>query len=389
MNREARRRCCAASTSTSTSRQPLVQLQHRDPADGRHRPRGRRSRPSSSSWTSRPPRSTSARSASCSSVIRQLQGGRRRGDLRQPQARRALRGLRPRHDHARRPHGRTSRRWPTIGKLELVAAMLGRDLAHGRRRGPPASASAAPRRRRAARGRAPARRPHACATSASRSAPARSSASPACSAPAAPRLARAIFGADRARRGDDQPRGQAGRASTSRPTPSRAGIGFCSEDRKVEGIIPEMSVRENLTLALLPRLTPRRHRRRGAGSARSSTASSAASASSAPAPSSAIRELSGGNQQKVLLARWLCHGPEAPDPRRADPRHRRRRQGRDPALIRELAEQGLGVLMISSELEEVIEGSRPRRRAARRAQRRRAGRRGDHRARRHARHGAR
>ena len=50
-------------------------------------------------------------------------------------------------------------------------------------------------------------------------------------------------------------------ATPSRPTPSRDGIGFVSEDRKVEGIIPEMSVRENMTLALLPQAAEVRHRR--------------------------------------------------------------------------------------------------------------------------------
>ena len=74
-------------------------------------------------------------------------------------------------------------------------------------------------------------------------------------------------------------------------------------------------------------------------------------------PEQKIRELSGGNQQKVLLARWLCMSPKfliLDEPTR----------GIDiggkadiQTLIRELADAGLGVLMISSELEEVIEGS--------------------------------
>src|SRR5688572_1282219 len=77
----------------------------------------------------------------------------------------------------------------------------------------------------------------------------------------------------------------------------------------------------------------------------------------ASSPNQPVRELSGGNQQKVLLARWLCLNPKVlilDEPTRgidvgakAEVQH----------LIDELAEDGHGVVMISSELEEVVEGS--------------------------------
>jgi galactofuranose transport system ATP-binding protein len=120
--------------------------------------------------------------------------------------------------------------------------------------------------------------------------------------------------------------------------------------------VPEMSVRENLTLALLPRLAKagivdeakqrevvdRFVRRLGVKCA---------------SPEQRIRELSGGNQQKVLLARWLAMNPRLlilDEPTRGiDVGAKAEIQ----ALIRELAEEGLGVLMISSEIEEVTEGS--------------------------------
>jgi ribose transport system ATP-binding protein len=74
-------------------------------------------------------------------------------------------------------------------------------------------------------------------------------------------------------------------------------------------------------------------------------------------PEQPIRELSGGNQQKVLLARWLCMNPRLlilDEPTRGiDVGAKAEIQG----LIRELAEQGLGVLMVSSEVEEIVEGS--------------------------------
>ena len=174
--------------------------------------------------------------------------------------------------------------------------------------------------------------------------------------------------------------------STSPRRRDRARHRLLPEDRKTEGIIPELSVRENLTLALLP-APARPASSTASASARSSTASSSDSASSAPSPEQPIRELSGGNQQKVLLARWLCTEPEAADPRRADPRHRRRRQAEIQVLIGELADEGLAVLLISSELEEIIAGSDRVVRAARRPVGGRAHRRRDHRGRAHAGHG--
>ncbi|HEX8393064.1 MAG TPA: ATP-binding cassette domain-containing protein, partial [Longimicrobium sp.] len=74
-------------------------------------------------------------------------------------------------------------------------------------------------------------------------------------------------------------------------------------------------------------------------------------------PEQPIRELSGGNQQKVLLARWLCTNPELlilDEPTRGIDIGAK---GEIQALINELAATGLGVLMISSELEELVEGS--------------------------------
>jgi galactofuranose transport system ATP-binding protein len=167
--------------------------------------------------------------------------------------------------------------------------------------------------------------------------------------------ARAIFGAAPPEGGTIQLDGK--RFQPHKPDDAiDAGIGFLSEDRKAEGIIPELSVRENLTLAALPTLTrfgvvsrakqceivDRFMRRMGI---------KAASADQK------IRELSGGNQQKVLLARWLCTEPALlilDEPTRGiDIGAKAEIQ----ALVNELAASGLGVLMISSELEELVEGS--------------------------------
>ena len=131
------------------------------------------------------------------------------------------------------------------------------------------------------------------------------------------------------------------------------GIGFVSEDRKVEGIVPEMSVRENMTLAILPRLRKSGVVDRAAQQAIVDKYIKALGIKCA-SPEQPIRELSGGNQQKVLLARWLCMDPRlliVDEPTRGIDVGAKAEILR---LLRELADEGLSVLMISSELEELI-----------------------------------
>ncbi|MFI6512353.1 sugar ABC transporter ATP-binding protein [Streptosporangium sp. NPDC050855] len=136
----------------------------------------------------------------------------------------------------------------------------------------------------------------------------------------------------------------------------RAGINLLPEDRKAEGIVPTLSVRENIVLAALPRL------------ARAGIVSEAAVDRvvetfmsrlriKAAGPGQRAGELSGGNQQKVLLARWLAMNPKVlllDEPTRGiDVGAKAEVQ----ALIDDLAAEGLAVLLISSDLEELVEGS--------------------------------
>ena len=167
--------------------------------------------------------------------------------------------------------------------------------------------------------------------------------------------ARAIFGADPPEGGDIQLKGK--HLSLRSPDDAiAAGIAFVSEDRKGEGIIPELSVRENLTLAALPTLTrlglvDRARQREIVDRYMKRLGVKATSADQK------ISELSGGNQQKVLLARWLCMNPALlilDEPTRGIDIGAK---GEIQALVNELAASGLGVLMISSELEELVEGS--------------------------------
>jgi monosaccharide-transporting ATPase len=136
----------------------------------------------------------------------------------------------------------------------------------------------------------------------------------------------------------------------------RAGIAMLPEDRKAEGIIPDLSVRENIALAALPRLSR-------AGLVSEDRIDKVVDTFmkrlriKASSPQQRVRDLSGGNQQKVVLARWLCIEPRVlllDEPTRGiDVGAKAEVQ----ALVAELAAQGLGIVLVSSEMEELIGGS--------------------------------
>ncbi|MBB5079325.1 sugar ABC transporter ATP-binding protein [Nonomuraea endophytica] len=135
-----------------------------------------------------------------------------------------------------------------------------------------------------------------------------------------------------------------------------AGVSMLPEDRKAEGIIPGLSVRDNIALAALPSLAR-------AGVVSDSRIDRVVEIFmrrlriKASSPHQVVSELSGGNQQKVLLARWLAVRPKVlllDEPTRGiDVGAKAEVQ----ALIDELAGEGLGVLLISSDLEELVEGA--------------------------------
>ncbi|HEX5687828.1 MAG TPA: sugar ABC transporter ATP-binding protein [Ideonella sp.] len=164
-------------------------------------------------------------------------------------------------------------------------------------------------------------------------------------------LARLLFGMDKPDAGELRLRGQA----LKLPTPTQAvrhGLAMCPEDRKAEGIVADLSLRENIALALQARLgvwrcmSPQKQQ----ALAERFIQQLGIKASDADMP---IGQLSGGNQQKALLARWLATEPALlilDEPTR----------GIDVAAkqdimdqIRALAGGGLSVLFISSELDEV------------------------------------
>ena len=135
-----------------------------------------------------------------------------------------------------------------------------------------------------------------------------------------------------------------------------AGVGLLPEDRKAEGIIPTMSVRDNLVVAALSKVSrfgiviPRRVERlvqQYSDALRIRMAS----------PSQSISDLSGGNQQKALIARMLCIEPKVlllDEPTRGIDVGAKVEVQR---LIEQMALDGLGIVLISSELEDIVEGA--------------------------------
>jgi galactofuranose transport system ATP-binding protein len=167
--------------------------------------------------------------------------------------------------------------------------------------------------------------------------------------------AKAIFGAEPLDSGSVRMEGKD--IKTGSPGAAiKAGIAFLPEDRKLEGIIPDLSVKENIVAAALPRLA-----RAGMVSEKAQEELVEEYVQSlgikTSNPDQPVRELSGGNQQKVLLARWLCMNPKVlilDEPTRGiDVGAKAEIQ----KLVDDLATKGLGIILISSELEEMTEGS--------------------------------
>jgi monosaccharide-transporting ATPase len=165
-------------------------------------------------------------------------------------------------------------------------------------------------------------------------------------------LARLLFGLERSDSGSLRIDGEALRFE--HPAQAiRQGLGMCPEERKFDGIVADLSVRENIVLALQARLgiwrclAPARQREIG----ERFVALLGIKCADIEMP---IALLSGGNQQKVVLARWLATGPRLlilDEPTR----------GIDVAAKQEimneilaLARGGLAVLFISSEMDEVV-----------------------------------
>jgi ABC-type sugar transport system, ATPase component len=165
-------------------------------------------------------------------------------------------------------------------------------------------------------------------------------------------VARALFGIEPASSGRIRIAGREVRIES--PQQAMAlGIGYVPEDRKLHGLVLELGIDHNISLPILERFSPR-----GWINTRSETEAARHSAQQLEVKMASVAQpvgqLSGGNQQKVVLAKWLGTQPQIlilDEPTR----------GIDVgtkaavhALMSELAAQGMAILMISSELPEVL-----------------------------------
>ena len=165
-------------------------------------------------------------------------------------------------------------------------------------------------------------------------------------------MVRCIYGADKPTAGKLSMHGKELKAKA--PIDSiRAGMGYLPDDRKADGCIGELSVRENIILALQARngmfkRIPLKEQNRIADEFIKMLKIKTASRETP------INQLSGGNQQKVILARWLCTHPDfliLDEPTRGiDIGTKTEFQ----KLVLEFAKQGMSVIFISSEIEEMI-----------------------------------
>lgn len=165
-------------------------------------------------------------------------------------------------------------------------------------------------------------------------------------------IARAIFGVDTIYSGRILFHGKPFHAA--HPSDAiRSGIAYLSEDRKSEGLFPDMTVADNIVVAVMPRIMPSGIYNKSKATRLAEESKDSLRIGSGDA-SQLVGSLSGGNQQKVMLAKWLLSHPEVLiiD----EPTH-----GIDVGakyeiyeILRSLVSNGKCVLMISSELPELL-----------------------------------
>jgi len=165
-------------------------------------------------------------------------------------------------------------------------------------------------------------------------------------------LARTIYGADRAQTGTLKVDGKEVKIKTPIDA-MKYGMGLLPDDRKEEGIIGDLSVRENIILAMQAKLGPLKKIPMAKQIEIADKFIELLQIKTA-SRETLIKQLSGGNQQKVILARWLATNPEfliLDEPTRGiDVGTKTEIQ----KLVIQLAEEGKSIIFISSEIEEML-----------------------------------
>ncbi|WP_437670194.1 sugar ABC transporter ATP-binding protein [Sorangium sp. So ce131] len=164
--------------------------------------------------------------------------------------------------------------------------------------------------------------------------------------------ARLLFGVDVADEGTIEIDGAPARIGSPLDAIAR-GLGFCPEDRKAEGILGDLSLRENIVVALQAKRGIFRNlsRARQDHIARSYIQRLGIVAADAEVP---ISKLSGGNQQKALLARWLATNPRMlllDEPTRGIDVAAK---GEIMGQVMDLCDRGMAVVFVSSEMAEAL-----------------------------------
>ncbi len=165
-------------------------------------------------------------------------------------------------------------------------------------------------------------------------------------------LLRLIFGIDRISQGRIKVKGKETNINSPRKAIEKS-MAFCPEDRKEEGILPDLSVRENIILALQARKGIFRKLKQATQDEIVHKLMVALQIKAA-SPEQALKYLSGGNQQKVIIARWLAANPKLlilDEPTRGiDIGAKAEIQN----ILKKLSSEGMAILFVSSELDEVI-----------------------------------